>query len=375
MVSIWDFQNVASFGLYAALVLQGVYSLRVVCMRSTGEDGQQRKDDGGRSSYHEVVLSGFALLILPFIPASNLLQTVGFTVAERVMYLPSMGFCILFSLIFHSVSHAVLRDKSHAIVVDAAANAESSAKNQDSPQRCKRYVCQTILLGIMAGFGTRAYMRTADWDTELRLLDAGIWAYPSNPKLFTNMAIAVYAVNDDRARSVKAADWALHLKPDIHTAFTMRGLCYKDLGRLDQAEADFRKAISIAPNAEASARTNLGIVKVQQAQLIIDRVENLENNLGAAARGSRQQDRQRQQVVASDDKFSWAEKVALEELVAEALQFAGSNPSVLQAAADIYLKLGKPSLALVYLKAALRLRPSPQLESAVQVLTAQVVRA
>ena len=32
---------------------------------------------------------------LPFIPASNLFFPVGFVVAERVLYVLSMGFCIL----------------------------------------------------------------------------------------------------------------------------------------------------------------------------------------------------------------------------------------------------------------------------------------
>ena len=34
-------------------------------------------------------------MVLPFIPATNLLFPVGFVVAERVLYLPSMGFCLL----------------------------------------------------------------------------------------------------------------------------------------------------------------------------------------------------------------------------------------------------------------------------------------
>jgi hypothetical protein len=34
-------------------------------------------------------------MALPFIPASNLFFPVGFVVAERVLYVPSMGFCIL----------------------------------------------------------------------------------------------------------------------------------------------------------------------------------------------------------------------------------------------------------------------------------------
>ena len=34
-------------------------------------------------------------MVLPFLPASNLFFPVGFVVAERVLYIPSMGFCIM----------------------------------------------------------------------------------------------------------------------------------------------------------------------------------------------------------------------------------------------------------------------------------------
>lgn len=34
-------------------------------------------------------------MILPFVPASNILQTVGFVAAERTLYIPSMGWCVL----------------------------------------------------------------------------------------------------------------------------------------------------------------------------------------------------------------------------------------------------------------------------------------
>lgn len=37
---------------------------------------------------------GIMLLITPFMPATNLLVTVGFVVAERVLYIPSVG-CVL----------------------------------------------------------------------------------------------------------------------------------------------------------------------------------------------------------------------------------------------------------------------------------------
>lgn len=40
-------------------------------------------------------LQSLGLLIFPFLPASNLFFPVGFVIAERVLYMPSMGFCML----------------------------------------------------------------------------------------------------------------------------------------------------------------------------------------------------------------------------------------------------------------------------------------
>ena len=52
-----------------------------------------------------VVLLSLAMIMIPFLPASNLLFSVGFVVAERILYIPSMGLCILvsfgISILFH----------------------------------------------------------------------------------------------------------------------------------------------------------------------------------------------------------------------------------------------------------------------------------
>jgi hypothetical protein len=34
-------------------------------------------------------------LVIPFLPATNIFFRVGFVIAERVLYLPSAGFCLL----------------------------------------------------------------------------------------------------------------------------------------------------------------------------------------------------------------------------------------------------------------------------------------
>ena len=46
-------------------------------------------------SFFRSALLGLAFMIIPFLPASNVFFRVGFVVAERILYLPSIGFVIL----------------------------------------------------------------------------------------------------------------------------------------------------------------------------------------------------------------------------------------------------------------------------------------
>ena len=59
----------------------------------------QRFNCGGadlfRDLVHRVLTLSLALLVVPFLPASNLFFRVGFVIAERVLYLSSAGFSML----------------------------------------------------------------------------------------------------------------------------------------------------------------------------------------------------------------------------------------------------------------------------------------
>lgn len=52
---------------------------------------------------------GVAMLVVPFLPASNIFFQVGFVVAERVLYLSSGGYCVLFVLGLAYISKNVSR--------------------------------------------------------------------------------------------------------------------------------------------------------------------------------------------------------------------------------------------------------------------------
>lgn len=53
-----------------------------------------------------------SLIIMPFIPASNLFFTVGFVIAERTLLLPSAGFCLLIILGLKKIEKWTSREAS-----------------------------------------------------------------------------------------------------------------------------------------------------------------------------------------------------------------------------------------------------------------------
>ncbi|XP_056366593.1 protein O-mannosyl-transferase TMTC1 isoform X3 [Oenanthe melanoleuca] len=77
--SIWDVRNLATVFLVLVMALLSLHCIAAF-----------------KKLEHKEVLVGLLFLVFPFIPASNLFFRVGFVVAERVLYMPSMGYCILF---------------------------------------------------------------------------------------------------------------------------------------------------------------------------------------------------------------------------------------------------------------------------------------
>lgn len=59
--------------------------------------------DSQKQTRRVVLMSVFAFIFLPFLLSSNLLVTVGLMKADRVMYLPLLGFCIMEALVMKTI--------------------------------------------------------------------------------------------------------------------------------------------------------------------------------------------------------------------------------------------------------------------------------
>ena len=101
-----------------------------------------------------LVVFSLSLLALPFLPASNLFFYVGFVMAERILYIPSMGFCLL------------LMVGLRALWV-----------------RLRSRLGRTLLLygtaALVLLHGTKTLLRNQDWANEELLYRSGITVNPA----------------------------------------------------------------------------------------------------------------------------------------------------------------------------------------------------
>ena len=104
-----------------------------------------------------VTIVSMVLMILPFIPATNLFFYVGFVIAERILYIPSMGFCLLAAEAAHQLWRRC--HKRHGAVVVA------------------------MVVSILVLLSVRTWLRNFDWQSEESLYRSGIDVNPPKGKI------------------------------------------------------------------------------------------------------------------------------------------------------------------------------------------------
>ena len=107
------------------------------------------------------LLQAVALTVFPFVPASNLLFPVGFVVAERVLYSPSAGFCLLVALGFRQLLRHV---QNSAFLSSSSLNNASSVYYPTVyvSKWWSRFVYGGLLL-LLCSFFTKTAIRNHDW--------------------------------------------------------------------------------------------------------------------------------------------------------------------------------------------------------------------
>uniref|UniRef100_A0A8C2PFS3 dolichyl-phosphate-mannose--protein mannosyltransferase n=1 Tax=Capra hircus TaxID=9925 RepID=A0A8C2PFS3_CAPHI len=163
------------------------------------------------SHKRRILTLGLGLLIIPFLPASNLFFRVGFVVAERVLYLPSAGYCMLLTFGFAALSKHTKKKKLIA----------------------------ALILGILFLNTLRCVVRSGEWRSEDQLFRSALSVCPLNAK-YADLNRHVDALNAWRNATV--------LKPEHSLAWNNMIILLDNTGNLAQAEAVGREALELIPN-------------------------------------------------------------------------------------------------------------------------------
>ncbi|OQR66478.1 transmembrane and TPR repeat-containing protein 1-like [Tropilaelaps mercedesae] len=152
-----------------------------------GEDDDAVDDKGGAASPRNdagpLLLMGATLLVLPWLPASNLLVTVGFVLAERVLYIPSMGFCLL---VVEGLRRLLphLRDGTST---SCATQCVKPSGWRRSFSRRQKFMLLALFFLLCLGM-IRTVRRNRVWRSREALFTSGIREMPTNCKMHYNYA-------------------------------------------------------------------------------------------------------------------------------------------------------------------------------------------
>ncbi|XP_055946198.1 protein O-mannosyl-transferase Tmtc3-like [Argiope bruennichi] len=165
------------------------------------------------------IIMSLSLAVVPFLPASNLFFPVGFVIAERILYIPSMGICMLVTQ-----GCTMLYER-----------------------RSKPLAVLGILL-LLTVHTLKTIKRNNDWQTEFSLYSSALSVNQRNGKIFNNMGQVLE--NCDRYdEALHHYRKAIEIEPEDVRSYLNMGRVLTNLRRYKEAEDIYRKAKTLFPEA------------------------------------------------------------------------------------------------------------------------------
>ncbi|CAH1403315.1 unnamed protein product, partial [Nezara viridula] len=157
------------------------------------------------------VLLALSCIVIPFSIASNVLFRVGFVIAERILYLPSIGYCMLIALGIQQL--------------------KTYFKNT--------YLINAFLMFLLITNTFRCHQRAAEWRNEKDLFTSGLKVCPLNAKVHYNFA----KHSSNPSIAIKHYRRAILLYPDYEQAMNNLANVLRENGNITESESLLRKAI------------------------------------------------------------------------------------------------------------------------------------
>ncbi len=172
---------------------------------------------------------GAVFLVLTLLPVSNLFFPIGTVLGERLLYLPSLGFCLLLGWAYRVL------DRRRALPWAVPAGA-------------------VLLLGA---YGVGTYLRNPDWKDDFALFSSAVQAAPRSAKAHFNLGNA-HRDRGDMEGALREYHEALQIHPAYAEAHYNAGVIYQQHVRMpDRAIKAYSRAL-MADSSHVLSWINVG---------------------------------------------------------------------------------------------------------------------
>jgi tetratricopeptide (TPR) repeat protein len=175
-----------------------------------------------------------AIFVISVLPVSNVPFLIGTIMAERVLYLPSLGWCLLLAV---------------AVTTLAA-------------RRRWRLVTVGAFVLLLLGYGTRTVIRNRDWRGNLELFAAATRSSPNSASAQRHLG-SILLQRGDLADARQALERSLEIYPEYSEAHNTLGLILEKQREIDAALLAYQTAIRLNPE-DRLPHLNLGFLYVQK---------------------------------------------------------------------------------------------------------------
>ncbi|MCK5514781.1 MAG: tetratricopeptide repeat protein, partial [Deltaproteobacteria bacterium] len=186
-------------------------------------------------AHHKMLAFGIVWFFVTLLPVCQIFPHHEL-LAEHYLYLPSFGFCLISAVLINGV----VEEKKY------------------------RYLTYAAFAAVFFLFSIRIADRNGDWKDGLTLWEKTVKTAPRCARARNNLGLA-YVEEKRLDEAIAEYKRALTIKPNFAQAHDNLGIAYAKKGRFKDAISEYRKAIAIRPD-NAEVYSNLGNVYNKQGR-------------------------------------------------------------------------------------------------------------
>ena len=206
----------------------------------------------------------FAILfyMITLAPVANIVFLIGSTMAERFLYIPSLGFCILVTLLLGRITNTLSNRGGYASLGNFFA---------------KHSLMLWIVAGLLTLYSIKTYSRSSDWKNNLTLFSKDSRTSDKSSRMHYAYGSSLFASIDSTQQSLEEInniytitksemEAAIAIYPEYANAYISLGTIYKDRQDYKAAAVSLEKGRLYYPKPNSMLFKNMGYVYLKNGQ-------------------------------------------------------------------------------------------------------------